>query len=526
MNVRDGNANAGSSPGPGETEPSRAGLPRLSARARLAGIADAGTFRELDFGRVAPDPLRFPGYAEKLRKAREASGESESAVAGECEILGVRSCVFAAEPRFMMGSFGVESGERITRLFERATDLGLPVAGFALSGGARMQEGALSLMQMAKTSAAIRRHSDSGLAYVSIVLDPTYGGALASFASLGDILASEPGASIGFAGDRVRLGSEPGVRTAESAFASGFLDGIVDRPSLKGYVGGILRLLTRERVPFQPSSPDPTFASVEPRRRYSASESIRFSRSDASLSCSDFVSGVIDGFVELHGDRRSGDDPAVIAGLGRLCGRPVAFCGTERGKDLRARIERSFGMPGPGGFAKALRIMRIAGKFGLPILCFVDTPGARADASAERGGVGQAIARTLSELSALRAPIISVIAGAACSGGALAFACGDLAYMAERAFFSVISPESCARILRRPDLSADFVADSLRLTASDLLSLGVVDGILPDCPASPPSDRAEYFSRMKNFLASRFSALESLGVSALLARRGAKYRKF
>ena len=220
---------------------------RMKARQRLSLICDRGSFVELFRGVKAGNPLDFPGYSEKIETARTGSGEEEAVICGTAALEGQNCCLFAMEPYFMMGSMGSAVGEKITRLFEYATDHRLPVIGFTVSGGARMQEGLLSLMQMAKTSAAVKRHSDAGLLYVAVLTDPTTGGITASFAMEADIILAEPGATVGFAGARVieqttRKSLPKGFQTAEFVLEHGFVDRIVPRAGQRQLLSELLRL--------------------------------------------------------------------------------------------------------------------------------------------------------------------------------------------------------------------------------------------------------------------------------------------
>ena len=220
---------------------------RMKARQRLSLICDRGSFMELFRGVKAGNPLDFPGYSEKIETARTASGEEEAVICGTAALEGQNCCLFAMEPYFMMGSMGSAVGEKITRLFEYATEHRLPVIGFTVSGGARMQEGLLSLMEMAKTSAAVKRHSDAGLLYVAVLTDPTTGGVTASFAMEADIILAEPGATVGFAGARVieqttRKSLPKGFQTAEFVLEHGFVDRIVPRAGQRQLLSELLRL--------------------------------------------------------------------------------------------------------------------------------------------------------------------------------------------------------------------------------------------------------------------------------------------
>ena len=220
---------------------------RMKARQRIQMIADKDSFRELFSGMQADNPLNFPGYREKIETVRAASGEKEAVVCGTAMIGKQRCCLFVMESYFMMGSMGSAVGEKITSLFEYAVQYRLPVVGFTVSGGARMQEGLLSLMQMAKTSAAVKRHSDAGLLYIAVLTDPTTGGVTASFAMEADIILAEPGATVGFAGARVieqttKKALPEGFQTAEFVLEHGFVDSIVPRPGQKKFLAEILQM--------------------------------------------------------------------------------------------------------------------------------------------------------------------------------------------------------------------------------------------------------------------------------------------
>ncbi len=220
---------------------------RMKARQRLRLIADPDSFRPLQEDLEGGDPLAFPGYRKKLETVRSASGEQEGVLCGTAAIDGQPCCLFVMEPYFMMGSMGTVVGEKITSLFEYALRHRLPVVGFTVSGGARMQEGLLSLMQMAKTSGAVKRHSDAGLLYTVVLTDPTTGGVTASFAMEADIILAEPGATVGFAGARViqqttRRSLPGGFQTAEFLLDHGFLDSIVPRSQQRAYLAALLRL--------------------------------------------------------------------------------------------------------------------------------------------------------------------------------------------------------------------------------------------------------------------------------------------
>lgn len=220
---------------------------RISARYRLSIVADEGSFKEHDTTLGSLNFLGFPDYAEKLEKAQKKTGETEAVITGTCTISGIATAIFVMEPDFIMASMGSVVGEKITRIFEYARVEDLPMVGFCASGGARMQEGLTSLMQMAKTSAAVKRHSDAGLFYIAALTDPTSGGVTASFAMEGDVIIAEPNALVAFAGPRViedtiRKKLPEGFQRAETVLKQGFLDSIVNRRNIKAYLRRVLGL--------------------------------------------------------------------------------------------------------------------------------------------------------------------------------------------------------------------------------------------------------------------------------------------
>lgn len=220
---------------------------RMKARQRIQTITDKGSFHELYSNMIADNPLNFPGYKDKIETVRVASNEKEAVVCGTATIGKQKCCLFVMEPYFMMGSMGSAVGEKITTLFEYAVQHRLPVIGFTVSGGARMQEGLLSLMQMAKTSAAVKRHSDAGFLYIAVLTDPTTGGVMASFATEADIILAEPGATVGFAGARVieqttKKALPEGFQKSEFVLEHGFIDSIIPRSNQKKYLAELLKM--------------------------------------------------------------------------------------------------------------------------------------------------------------------------------------------------------------------------------------------------------------------------------------------
>lgn len=466
---------------------------RVHAYRRIEMVADDGSFQEWNMEMEAHNPLDFPGYEKKIQGMQEKTKLNEAVVTGEATIHGHRAVLAVCDGRFMMASMGQIVGEKIVRAVERATEERLPVIIFACSGGARMQEGIVSLMQMAKTSAALKRHSDAGLLYVSVLTDPTTGGVTASFAMLGDIILAEPKALIGFAGPRVieqTIGQKlpQGFQRSEYLVEHGFVDRIVEREELKEVLGQILDVHGQDaeksfksmQLEAGSECKDETKGSCKAEGTATAWERVWTSRQKDRPVGSDYIQSLFTDFMEFHGDRYFKDDSAIRGGVAYFHGVPVTVIAQAKGKTTKENIERNFGMPSPDGYRKALRLMKQAEKFNRPVICFVDTPGAFCGLEAEERGQGEAIARNLFELSGLKVPVLSVVIGEGGSGGALAMAVADEVWMLENSIYSVLSPEGFASILWKDSKRADEAAEVMKLTASDLKQLGIIEQVIKE----------------------------------------------
>lgn len=403
----------------------------------------------------------FPKLRKKVESAREKTNLNEAIVIGKAKIDGNPAVVGVCDARFIMSSMGHVVGEKITEAVERATKEKLPVILFACSGGARMQEGIVSLMQMAKTSAALKRHHEAGQLFISVLTDPTTGGVTASFAMLGDIIIAEPGALIGFAGPRVieqTIGQKlpEGFQRAEFLLEHGFVDMILPRQDQKHVIGRILYMHRKHDMDVEENGvktdiPVNTLAAAQSQENTekSAWDTVLLSRKADRPTALDYITAVFDEFMEFHGDRCFKDDGAIVGGIAMFHGMPVTVIGQQKGKNTKDNIRRNFGMPSPDGYRKALRLMKQAETFGRPIICFVDTPGAFCGLEAEERGQGEAIARNLFEMSDLKVPVLSIVIGEGGSGGALAMAVANEVWMMENAIYSILSPEGFASILIR-----------------------------------------------------------------------------
>ena len=527
---------------------------RVRTKNRIRMVADAGTFEPWFEYLESENPLDFPEYTQKVEAAREKTGLHEAVTIGRCKIYGEETVLGICDARFLMSSMGHVVGEKIALGVERATDLKLPVILFCCSGGARMQEGIISLMQMAKTSAALKRHSDAGLLYVPVLTDPTTGGVTASFAMLGDIILAEPGALIGFAGPRVieqTIGQKlpEGFQRAEFQLEHGFVDKIVPREEMKEVLGQILRVhgvgKTADEivdnsdkiqdvggesqsdvqncagVSAHTAAQQKTVSGVK-----TAWDHVLLSRKADRPTALDYITRLFPDFMELHGDRYYGDDGAVIGGIATFHGMPVTVIGQQKGKTTKENLKYNFGMPSPEGYRKALRLMKQAEAFGRPVICFVDTPGAFCGIEAEERGQGEAIARNLFEMADLKVPVLSIVIGEGGSGGALAVAVANQVWMMENAVYSVLSPEGFASILWKDSKKAAQAAEVMKMTAKDLLELHIVDQVIPEPVPACAEEMGRIAAVLDQKIGGFLSEMSVLTGEELTEQRYERFRAF
>ena len=513
---------------------------RVRAKNRIKMVTDAGSFENWFEEEKTGNPLNFPEYEEKVAATQEKTGLSEGVTIGECTIYGQKTVLGVIDARFMMGSMGHVVGEKITRAMEDATEKKLPVILFCCSGGARMQEGIVSLMQMAKTSAAVKRHSDAGLLYVPVLTDPTTGGVTASFAMLGDIILAEPKALIGFAGPRVieqTIGQKlpEGFQRAEFQLEHGFVDAIVERDDLKMTLYRILKMHEPRTgyANFDPLREDDNYEPTELMKErnvkakpMNAWDKVTAARQMRRLASVDYIDTIFDEFMEMHGDRYFRDDPAIVGGFAYLDGQPVTVIGVHKGKDLKDCAYRNYGMPSPEGYRKAIRLMKQAEKFNRPIITFVNTSGAYPGKEAEENGQGEAIARNLYEMSGIKVPILCLMIGEGGSGGALALAVGNEVWMMENATYSILSPEGFASILWKDGKRAKEAAEVMKITAQDLKELQVVDDIIPEFGGADEDALTSIANYMKGNMKKFLKAQNGKTGEQLSAERYDRFRKF
>ena len=514
---------------------------RVRTKNRIRMVCDKNTFEPWFEDMEISNPLDFPEYESKLSEVREKTGLHEGITVGIGQIYGEKVCLGVCDARFLMGSMGHVVGEKIALMVERATKERLPVVIFCCSGGARMQEGIISLMQMAKTSAALKKHSDAGLLYVPVLTDPTTGGVTASFAMLGDIILAEPGALIGFAGPRVieqTIGQKlpEGFQRAEFLVEHGMVDRIVERDELKQTLYQILKshrislqnksfsCFSEEIVKFHPSEISrERFAKAKMKTPW---QKVKEARNLERPSALTYISCIFDDFMEFHGDRNFGDDKAIIGGLAWLYGQPVTVIGVQKGNDAAECSFRNYGMTSPEGYRKALRLMKQAEKFGRPIICFINTSGAYPGMEAEERGQGEAIARNLFEMSGLKVPVLSIIIGEGGSGGALGLAVGNEVWMLENSTYSILSPEGFASILWKDGKRASQAAAVMGITAEDLKKLHVIEQVIPEYGGADSRTVEDIAGYMKERMVEFLKRFEGMDKDAIAESRYIRFRKY
>ena len=518
---------------------------RLRLRERLAQLLDADSFEELG-GELEPlDALSFNDskpYRERLADAQRKTGMKSGALYGRGTIEGLPVVIAAIDFGFVGGSMSGDVGEAITRAAELSRQSRTPLLVISASGGARMQEGCVSLMQMAKTSQAVARLAEEGVLFMSLLTDPTYGGVSASYATLGDVLISEPGAHIGFAGPSVieqtiHQQLPDGFQTAEFLLQHGMLDVVEPRENLRRTIRNLLALHAAAQDARQQdrAARAGRLPGTDARRPITDPEQIpamdpwevvQLARHIDRPRALDLIGFALDEFHELQGDRLFAEDRAIIGGLGRLGELTVVVIGQQKGHSTGEMMEHNFGMPEPEGYRKGMRLMRYAARFEMPLVTIVDTPGAYPGIGAEERGQSVAIAESIMLMSRLPVPIVTVVTGEGGSGGALALATGDRVLMMENAYYSVISPEGCSTILFKDAAAAARAAKALRITSPELLRLGVMDAVVPEPEGGAQVDPMAAGANLRAALIASLSELLPLAEDELLGQRYERFRKF
>jgi len=507
----------------------------MTPKQRFDLLFDDVSYQRFDLPKNTDDPLEFVDrvpYKDRLIEAREDTGTNDAISTADGKIGGIDSTVCVMNGDFMMGSMGRAAGDAIVASIEHAIELKNPFIMVTCSGGARMQENILALMQMARTTVAVNKLHNNKLPYIVILTDPTFGGVTASFAMLGDIHIAESGARIGFAGRRVieqniheKLPSN--FQTADYLYEHGMVDMVVPRVELKNALERVLLVLTKQ--PCEPKVIDvnmPKFDAPKKSRDMGKTpeyDRVLMARNENRPHFLDYVSGIVDNWSYLAGDRCFGEDAAMGSGIGCWYGIPAVIIGQEKGRTIETRQQHRFGMPNPEGYRKAQRMMRLAEKFDLPLISLFDTAGAFAGGAAEERGQSQAVASTIAAGLKMRAPYVAVNVGEGGSGGAIAIGTGDRIMMLENAIYSVIAPESCASILWKDNKFKTQAATALKLTARDMASLNVIDKIIDEPSGGAQADWQTTMELVAKSVADAINELRETPSEELPAQRAKKF---
>jgi len=479
----------------------------LSAPELIDLILDPGSWMSWDTppARVAVNA----SYAEELAAAEAKSGVDESVITGEARLRGRRVAVLVSEFRFLAGSIGRDAADRLVASIQRATAEGLPLVAAATSGGTRMQEGTPAFVQMVRISAAIAAHKQAGLPYLVYLRNPTTGGVMASWGSLGHVTVAEPGALVGFLGPRVYsalYGHDfpEGVQTAENLYARGIIDAVLPASEIADILDRALSILLARPAPAElPEQQE--FADVE------TWDVVTRSRRPERPGVRRLLRYAATDVVPLNGTGQGESDPGLLIALARFGDSPCVFLGEDR------RGQTADHPMGPSALREARRGMRLAVELGLPLLTVIDTQGAALSKEAEEGGLAGEIARCLADLVALEAPTLCLMLGEGNGGGALALLPADRIIAAQHAWLSPLPPEGASAIVHRDTEHAPEMARAQQVRAIDLHRRGIVDVIVPESPDA--ADEPEEFCRRVGLhLAAELAVLIATGPGDLVRR--------
>ena len=500
----------------------------VTARQRIDLLADKGTFKESYKYISSMEPLSFSRrsrYRKFFSQDQNRTGLTEAAVTGVCRIGDTETMLIVLDFGFMGGTMGSVVGEKVSMAFENAARRGIPAVAVGSGGGVRIQEGVLSLMQMAKTVTAANRLRDEEVPFVVVLANPSTGQAYASFANLADVILAEPGSLIGLSPLRTlrevsKMPLPLDAHTAEAHVGHGLLDNVVDRENLRLRISSLLEILTSHKhgksnhKHLLKSGPVECEA-VEPWEAVTAARN-----SERPLAIAYFRS-MMDPFIELRGDRLNSDDRSIIAGLGFMDGQPMAVIGQQRRQLVEGERYHVF----PDGLRKAQRVIDLACRFKLPLVTLIDTQGADPGLEAEEQGIGNAIARTLSSMLTVPTPMVSVVIGEGGSEGALALSLSDRILIQQYAVYSPMSVNHTIGNAHHDHTLDREAAEALMLTAYDCQELGIADEIVPEPEGGAHVDPREAASVLQNAILTNIAHLARMSEGKLLKKRYHKFRR-
>ena len=500
----------------------------VTARERIELLVDKETFKETYKYVKTVEPLSFSRrnrYRKFLEQDQNRTGLTEAAVAGKCRIGDVETMLIVLDFGFMGGTMGSVVGEKVSMAFENAARRGIPAVAVVSGGGVRIQEGVLSLMQMAKTVTAANRLRDGEVPFIVVLANPSTGQAYASFANLADVILAEPGSLIGLSPLRTlrEVSKTPlplDAHTAEAHVGHGLLDNVVDRENLQPRIASILQILTAQK---HGKSNHKNLLKSEPEEcdEVEPWEAMTAARNSERPQASSYFRSILDPFIELRGDRLNSDDRSVVTGIGFMDGLAVAVIGQQR----RTLVEGERYHVFPDGLRKAQRLIDLASRFKLPLVTLIDTQGADPGLEAEEQGIGNAIARTLSSMLTVPTPMVSVVIGEGGSEGALALGLSARILMQQFAIYSPISVNHTLGAAHHDHMLDREAAEALMLTAHDCLELGIADEVVPEPDGGSHIDPREASAVLQTAILTNIFQLSKMSEGKLLKRRYKKFRR-
>ena len=500
----------------------------VTARQRIELLADKGTFKEFYKYVSSVEPLSFSRrarYRKFLAQDQDRTGLTEAVVTGKCRIGDIEAMLIVLDFGFMGGTMGSVVGEKVSMAFENAARKALPAVAVVSGGGTRIQEGVLSLMQMAKTVTAANRLRNEEVPFIVVLANPSTGQAYASFANLADVILAEPGSLIGLSPLRTlrevsKMPLPLDAHTAEAHVGHGLLDNVVDRENLQPRVASLLEILTAHK---RGSSNHKSLLKAEPQicAEVEPWEAVSAARNTERPQASAYFRSMLDPFIELRGDRLNSDDRSIVAGLGFMEGQPVAVIGQQRRPLVEGERYHVF----PDGLRKAQRVIDLASRFKLPLVTLIDTQGADPGLEAEEQGIGNAIATTLSSMLTVPTPMVSVVIGEGGSEGALALGLSDRILIQQYAVYSPMSVNHTLGAAHHDHMLDREAAEALMLTAHDCVELGIADQVVGEPESGAHVDPREASSRLKTAILANIVQLAKMSQGKLLKKRYRKFRR-
>ena len=505
----------------------------IPAKERINLIIDQGTFKEINknlssnFEQIAQEELE--NYDEKIKSDQFRTGLNEAVVTGTAKINGEDIIIIALDFGFLGGSMGLIVGEKVALAYELASKKNLPAITIINSGGSRIQEGVISLMQMSKTVSSANLLKNSNIPMITILCNPSTGQTMSSFATISDIIIGEPGAKIGYSSYRkLKNKNSHDSRkqyTSEEFLTNGFIDLVVSRDELKYKISVLISIL---KPKYSYKSKRLKITKNKNIKFNNALESLKISRNIDRPKSSIYINNIFSEFIELHGDRIGNDDNSVIIGIGKIVNEPFVLVAQERRVITKSNnnVSRNYNNKiMPSGFRKANRALKLAEKFKIPCLCLVDAVYPELSLKSEYSGLAYSISELLSNKLSLETPILSIIIGEGGSETALAFSIADSIMMQKNSIFTPLSPEEAAKIRLGDSRKVKEISNMMKFTSEDCLKLGIIDRVIDEPNEGSHQNHLESSKLLQEGIIEELSLIKNVYPKTLAKRRANKFRK-